>query len=225
MGTSISNRSPDTARWRAVRSAYLHGLPDERVALEITRAAEPWREALLSPAVAAFLSTIVDSFEDVPRQLAQAEPDAVVRNITEAAYEAAVASSGDVSGLAMAERALQRTLISCLRREGLISETSRVEAAAQWIERRGGAPRDLAARFVADVLQQFGRHVIARDVGGLVGTERFPNTEAARTFAARIAGTIAVPATDAFLEAAQRATVADAWHEAITSLFARPEWT
>lgn len=223
MGTSVSNRSPDTARWRAVQSAYIHGLPDERVALEVTQAAEPWKVSLLSPTFDAFLSTLVAAFDDVPRQLTVSPPDAVIRNLSAAAYEAATAASGDLSGLPIAERALHRTLIGCLRSDELISETSAADATSQWLAQRGETPRDLAQRFVGEVLQQFGRHVIARDLGAVVGGSRIPNTEAARQLSARVADKIATRATRAFSEAALSADVGAAWHRAVTTVFSREE--
>jgi hypothetical protein len=223
VGTSVSNRSPDTPRWRAVRSAYLHGLPEARIASEIAHAAQSWRGALSSPAVGAYLSAVVTSFDAVPTELEHRSPDAVVRGIADAAYDAAVASSGDLSGLPIAERALQRTLISCLRADRLISETPAEEAAATWMNRRGAEPRDLATHFVGEVLDQFSRHVVARDVGGLIGGDALPNPEAARALGGRIAATVATQAMHAFAASAAETDVREAWHFAIESTFSRPE--
>jgi hypothetical protein len=206
-----------------VRSAYLHGLPDERVAVEIAHAAQPWREALSSPAVDAYLDAIVSSFDAVPRELEHRSPDAVVRGIADAAYDAAVSSAGDLSGLPIAERALQRTLISCLRGERLISETPAREAADSWVTRRGAEPRDLATRFVGEVLDQFSRHVVARDVGGLIGGEALPSAEAGRALAGRIAAIVTAQATRAFAASAAETDVESAWHHAIDTAFSRPE--
>lgn len=222
MGTSISNRSPDTPLWRAVRSAYLHGLPDERVAVEITQAAEPWREALLSPALGVYLSAVITAFDAVPGELEARSPDVVVRAITDSAYDSAVSSSGDLSGLPVAERALQRTLISCLRGDSLISETSTQEAAAAWLDRRGAEPRDLASRFLSEVFDQLSRHVVTRDTGGVIGAETLPNTEAAQALAGRIADAVASKAAGAFsLSGATDAF--EAWQYAVDSVFSRPE--
>jgi hypothetical protein len=169
------------------------------------------------------LSAVVSSFDAVPGELERRSPDAVVRAIGDAAYDAAVASSGDLSGLSIAERALQRTLISCLRNDRLISETSAQEAAASWVSRRGASPHDLATRFIGEVLDQFSRHVVARDVGGLVGGDALPNAEAARALAGRIAATVATQATRVFAASAAETDVESAWHRAIDTAFSRPE--
>jgi hypothetical protein len=58
MGTSVNQRSPDTASWRAVAAAYVNPIPIPRVVAEIWRAAQhdpstDWTALLSSSGVAA----------------------------------------------------------------------------------------------------------------------------------------------------------------------------
>jgi hypothetical protein len=221
MGTSISNRSPDTPRWRAVQAAYVHQLPDERIAIEIARAAEPWASAFSSTTLTEYVDAVRDAFDELPSRLANSSPEAVVRAIGEYARDAAVRSAGDVSTLPIAERALQRTLIACLRSERLLSETSSEDAAAHWTRQRGNEPRDLVQRFVREFVDQFGRHVVGRDVGALVGPESGLNTQGARDIAERIANALASRAVVAFADA-DTADVSTAASQAFAAVFAQP---
>jgi hypothetical protein len=220
MGTSISHRSPETARWRAVQAAYAEGLTDSRVALEILRAAEDWRPALRSEAIAHYVEALEvahASFADRLRATRLA-PEAV-QAVVEEVRKAALASRGDISGVALAERALQRTLVDAARSQRPLVDTDGPEAATAWTRNRGTAPAELVGRFVGELFRQFTRHVVARDLAALVGHPRFKDVTEAHNYRSRLAEHIADQASEAY-ELSYRRQPQGAWQRAVDEVFA-----
>jgi hypothetical protein len=218
MGTSISNRSPDTALWRAVQAAYAQGLPDDRVALEIARASRDWQEALTSSSVSEFVVALVEAFGTLERQLrAASSASDVVREAVEDARSRALLAGGDISALAIAERAFQRVIVMRARGERPLIDSTPDEAADAWKTKRGPAPHVLVQSFAETLLSQFAEHVVSRDISGLVGLETIPAAQAATEYTDRIALRFASRAAAVL---AHPSAAHEAWRTAIHRAFA-----
>jgi hypothetical protein len=219
VGTSISNRSPETPRWRAVQAAYVRGLPLERVAREVLRAAEEWKSALTSDAIATYVDAVGEAYAGFEQRLRGGESPAVaIQRVIDETRRTALATHADVSAVAVAERAFQRTLLRTARGPEPLIDTSPSEAAAAWAANRGHSHADLVGRFVSDLATQFAEHVIARDTSALVGHERLPTTGAARELGDRVSAEIGAAAHRVFVSSTSHP--ASRWREAVGELFA-----
>jgi hypothetical protein len=219
MGTSISHRSPETARWRAVHAAYTEGLSDERVATELLRAAENWGPALKSDAVAHYIRALEAAHAVLADRLRDADfAHQAIQSIVDDVRQAALSSRGDISAVALAERAFQRTLVGTSRAEQSLVETPGKEAAAAWTRNRGRRSSELIGRFAHELFSQFARHVVARDIAALVGHPRFEHVGEARTYKKRIAEQLGSDAATAY--AASERVSGDAWRRAVDQVFA-----
>jgi hypothetical protein len=217
VGTSISNRSPATARWEAVQRAYQHGLPQDRVVQELLNAAVDWRAPLSSKAISEYVSALRSAYDTLSAELTSADrPEVAIHRIVSDATEAALQSSTNASAAAIAERALQQVLISTARRERPLFETTSREAAAAWRAQRGETSTDLVARFFGAVFGQFARHAVNRDIAALVGHERFPTARAARQYADEIAEHLEAVATERYRSSPRSIS----WRSAVRQMFA-----
>jgi hypothetical protein len=222
MGTSISHRSPDTPRWRAVQAAYAQGLSDERVGVEILRASSGWEEALTSDAVAQYVVALESAYTTLADELRhpQTHPPNVVQGVVESTRYAALSGQGDISAVPVAERAFQHTLIETARGERSFLESSPAEAADAFSRNRGDSPAALVGRFVEHLISQYARHVIARDLAALVGHERIPDIRAASSYTDRVSHHLEIKTRSAYEEAPAGPDPTMRWRLALRSIFA-----
>jgi hypothetical protein len=218
MGTSTSFRSPDHPRWNAVIARYLAHAPTEQVRAEIFNAGPEWAEELGQPAIAAVAEALVAAHELLYHRLAQAErPDLAIQDTVADARRHALTESGGPA-LAVAERALQRTLIGVVRGDRALMEMSASEASDAWLANRGPDPSPLVRRFLGEVLHQFTSHVVARDAGRLLGRKGYETGEHVRRLERELA-----EAARSVAEAVQLPAEIERpsawWAEAITAAF------
>jgi hypothetical protein len=221
MGTSVSNRSPNTPRWRAAQASYVQGLPLDRIAVEVLRASEGWVSALTSAAVGEYVTAVAAAYGDFGEQLRHSDrPERAIQAAVDDVRRTALASGADISAVALAERAFQRTLLRTARSTEAFLDSTPAQAAEAWASNRGRAQVDLVQTFVADLASQFASHVVSRDSAGLVGHERLPTASAARALADRVSSDIAESITASFTTARLTAAGAD-WRRAIEQVFSR----
>jgi hypothetical protein len=217
MGTSISFRSPPTARWEAFGRAMQLGLPLERVRAALFLAAEDeWRQELSIPAFGAYVDALIEAHSALPDRLRAADvPSAVIQSVVTDARHVADDEAGSAA-TALAERALERTLLSVARTDRPLALLGGAEAADAW-EANRGAPETLARHFLGELLGQFARHAAARDLPALVGSKGVRGltasrqvTEALGDEASRIALLVPLPTGGVEEFASRWASVVDA---------------
>lgn len=175
MGTSTSFRSPTTPRWQALQAAYTLEDSLPRLRSELFNAGEGWEEALASEPVAVFARALAEVWSDLPDHFASG--DATQTAIT-SLFEQTRRKSEEVGfspALAVAERAFQVAILSAATSGAALSDVSLEGARAGWL-RRGNAPEAISI-YLRQVLEQFARHVVARDVGRIVGSETLQSVE------------------------------------------------
>jgi hypothetical protein len=188
MGTSRSFRSPATPRWNAVISQIANDEPHEQIRAELFNAGflDGWSEELGRPGVALLVKALVDAHGQLGTELREANrPDAAIEGVVAAARQEALRAD-EAPALAVAERALIRTLVGTAREDIALSESTPVQAAEAW-EHNRGTPASLVGRFLGEVLHQFTCHVIARDAGQIVGRGYYEGARAVRTLERELA--------------------------------------
>lgn len=220
MGTSVSFRSPNTPRWRAVLTAYETADSLERIRSELFNAGEGWSTELASRSLTPYLLALTAAFHDLPAAVQRADrPEIVVRDIVRRARVETLAE-GAAPTLAVAERALQHTLVSGLRGDKPLSETSGTEAAAAWQANRGRDPTRLVQRFLGEVLRQFTLHAVSRDAAHLLRSRRADDAAALREVTRALGETAARVAEDVRISVrGLREAPADAWAAAVRDAF------
>lgn len=188
MGTSVSNRSPNTSRWRAAVAAYARGVPEERASLELVNAAHEWVPSLTSDAVGAYVAALEEAWGQFPAQVqAASRGDQAITEVVDTATRAALASSGDASAVAFAERALRRVLIESSQSGRAVADSTPAQIETAWLANRGATAAGLVAQFAGELVSQFAKHAVTRDVAGLVGHQQFPSVNEMRRYADEIA--------------------------------------
>ena len=198
MGTSSSYRAPATPRWNAFLAALSSGDSSiDRIRSELFNAGDEWEAALASPAVASYAKTLLRLFDELPARFAESQrPDLGIVAIA-AEARAASETEGFSPAVAVAERALLRILIAGVN--GVQDGTPAETIAHTWERSRGSDSNDLLARFVAELVGQFARHVVDREAGRLA-TQKLQNVDndvrLHQPVAANISATLAMAAEE-----------------------------
>ncbi len=189
MGTSRSFRSPAVPRWQSVLAQIANAEPAEQVRAELFNAGrlDGWDTVLGTGAIAsAFIEALVDAHGTLGARLRGAERvELAIAEVTANAREQALRVEG-APGVALAERALQRTLLRAARPELAVAEGG-TEGAAEAFERARGSPAQLVQSYLGDVLHQYTCHVIARDAGQLIGRGEIARARDVRVLERRVA--------------------------------------
>lgn len=170
MGTSRSFRSPATPRWQSVLAQIVNAEPAEQVRAELFNAGrlDGWDSVLGAGAIAgAFVEALVNAHGTLGARLRAEGAELAIAQVAAGAREQALRAEG-APGVALAERALQRTLLRAARPEPTATGAG-AEAAAEAFERARGSPAQLVQSYLGDVLHQYTCHVVARDAGRLIG--------------------------------------------------------
>lgn len=179
MGTSTSFRAPNAPRWEAFTSALVSEQPRERIRAELFNAGQEWEVALGSPAVAAFAAALAAAREDLPERVARAvRPEHAIQEFV-AEARAASAEAGGTPALAVAERALGALLTrSAGQGESLTALDS--QTAAGHLATALASISGSVGAYLGEVLGQYARHVVAREVGRLTEGENPRGAAASR---------------------------------------------
>ena len=181
MGTSRSFRSPPVPRWNAVIAHISNDEPQEQIRAELFNAGvlDGWGEELGRPGVARLVVALVEAHGHLAERFREApRPEAAIETAVATARQEALRVD-EAPALAVAERALVRTLIGTAREGIALGESTPDQAAEAW-ENNRGTPASLVSRFLSEVLHQFTCHVIARDAGQIVGRGAFADARAVR---------------------------------------------
>ena len=181
MGTSRSFRSPHVPRWNSVIAHIANDEPYDQIRAELFNAGalDGWGEQFGRPGVRQLVVALVDAHGHFAEQLREApRPEAAIETAVAAARQEALRVDG-APALAVAERALVRTLIGTARGGTALGASTPDQAAEAW-ENNRGTPASMVSRFLGEVLHQFTCHVIARDAGQIVGHGAFPDARAVR---------------------------------------------
>lgn len=177
MGTSRSFRSPATPRWKSVLGHIGTDDPQELIRAELFNAGvlDGWNAEFGRPGISMYVEALVAAHDNLGDALRQATrpQDAIEQVVSETRQRALRADAAPT--LAIAERALTRTLLGTVRDRAALAASESAEASETW-ERQRGTPAALVGRFLGEVLHQFTCHVVARDAGQIIG--RGPHQDA-----------------------------------------------
>lgn len=218
MGTSVSFRSPNTPRWQALRTSLETSESFDRIRSELFNAGESWGEEFAHAAIAPFVAGLLRAYDTLAETLGQVDrPERAVLPIVREARAEAIAAGAPAS-LAIAERALMRTLVEAMRADAPLSEISSADAARAWEVNRGPSAAAFAQRYLGEVLRQFALHTVSRDAASVF--RRTQDAGASRDFARAVSDTAAAVAGSAqFDEQELRQQPARAWAVAVQSAF------
>jgi hypothetical protein len=218
VGTSVSFRSPNTPRWRALRGSLETSDSLERIRSELFNAGESWGEEFANEAIAPFVRGLIRAYDTLGDALGQAErPERAVLPIVREARLEAVAAGAPAS-LAIAERALMQTLVMTMRREVPLAETSAADAAEAWRANRGRSAAALAQRYLTEVVRQFALHAVSRDAAAVF--RRTADARASREFTRSVGESAAAVASSAHFDDRElRQAPARAWESAVRAVF------
>jgi hypothetical protein len=218
VGTSVSFRSPNTPRWQALRASLETSESFDRIRSELFNAGESWGEEFAHEAIAPFVTGLVRAFDTLAEALRSVDrPEHAVLPIVREARAEAVAAGAPAS-VALAERALMRTLVEAMRMETPLSAMSSDDAGRTWETKRGASASVLAQRYLAEVIRQFALHAVSRDAASVF--RRTQDAGSSRDFAQTVADTAAEVAGVAhFDERELREQPARAWATAVRSVF------
>jgi hypothetical protein len=215
MGTSASFRSPPKdPLWRLVNRAYDAQLPLERIRAEIFNAGGAWAKAIAEPAMVHFPVAVVEAHDALANQLREArDPGHAIEQWAAAARERAV-EDGAPTAAALGERALTSVLLRIASTgDNSVLDASGAAAAEAWLDARGSR-RELPRHLLGAVLEQYAKHVVARDNGRLVAEGR--STREARELTRHIARLAATVAQNL---PAREATTAESWARYVRDAF------
>jgi hypothetical protein len=217
VGTSVSNRSPNTPKWQAAVAAYARGLPEERASVELINAARDWLPSLTSEAIGAYVDAVADAWETFPEQVqGTGRGDAAISWLVDAATRKALGSADDASAVAFAERAFRRILVQRSQSDVAVAESTPDQIIRAWEAKRGPSTDALVADFTAELVAELARHAVTRDVSGLVGREHFLGVTEMRRFADAIGAHL----REATLEnVAAQADAPDSWRRGLRATF------
>jgi hypothetical protein len=181
MGTSRSFRSPATPRWRSVLGHIASDDPHELIRAELFNAGvlDGWNTEFGRPGISVYVEALVEAHGGLGDALREAErpQDAIEQLVSETRQRALRTDAAPT--LAIAERALTRTLLGTVR-EGAALSTGEPDAAGEAWDRQRGTPGSLVSRFLGEVLHQFTCHVVARDAGQIVGRGSYEGARSVR---------------------------------------------
>lgn len=224
MGTSRSFRSPGTPRWRAVLGHIASDDPHELIRAELFNAGvlDGWNAEFGRPGISVYVETLVNAHGQLGDALREAvrPQDAIEQLVSETRQRALRTDAAPT--LAIAERALTRTLLGTIR-EGAVLGVGEPAAAGETWERERGTPASLVSRFLGEVLYQFTCHVIARDAGQIVGRGPHEGARSVRLLeralardAQQVASTLKVRGSPAELSGRWPSLVDEAFRRAAT---------
>jgi hypothetical protein len=188
MGTSRSFRSPAVPRWQSVLAQIANAEPAEQVRAELFNAGrlDGWDTVLGAGAIAGpFVEALLDAHGTLGGRLRAERVELAIAQVAAGAREQALRGEG-APGVALAERALQRTLLRAARTEP-IATTAGTEGAAEAFERARGSPAQLVQAYLVDILHQYICHVVARDAGQLIGRGEIAGAREVRALERRLA--------------------------------------
>ncbi|MGO9762690.1 MAG: hypothetical protein ACLP1Q_15655 [Solirubrobacteraceae bacterium] len=224
MGTSRSFRSPATPRWNAVIAQIGNDEPPAQIRAELFNAGnlDGWASELGRPAMSLYVEGLVEAHGSLGLLMREstrpeeAIDDLVARTRVRALREEAAPA------LAIAERALTRTLLKAARTDRALADSTPQEAGGAF-EAARGSPAELVQRFLGEVLHQYACHVVARDAGQIVGRGKIRGTREVRALERRLAGDaleiadrVRVRGTASELPSRWAGIVAEAFREAAT---------
>lgn len=181
MGTSRSFRSPRQPRWHSVLAYIANDEPHELIRAELFNAGvlDGWNGELGRPGISVYVSALVEAHGQLSGAMREAvRPEDAIEQIVGSTRERALRLGAGPS-LAIAERALIRTLIGAARGPIALGTSDRQQAVAAWESGRG-SPAGLVSRFLGEVLHQYTCHVIARDAGQIVGHGAYEGARSVR---------------------------------------------
>lgn len=182
MGTSRSFRSPSVPRWHSVLAHIANDDPHKLIRAELFNAGvlDGWNSEFGRAGISVYVEALVETHGQLGGALREAaRPEGAIEQVVASTRERALREDAAPT-LAIAERALARTLIGTAR-EGVaaLSVSEPARAAETWEQNRG-SPAHLVGRFLGEVLHQFTCHVIARDAGQIVGRGHYDGARAVR---------------------------------------------
>ena len=218
MGTSVSFRSPNTPRWQALRGSLETSESLERIRSELFNAGESWADEFADAAIAPFLRALLRAYDTMADAVSGVErPEWAILSIVREARSESIAAGAPAS-LAIAERALMRTLVDAMRGNSPLSASSAGEAASAWQANRGASAAGLAQRYLAEVVQQFALHAVSREAAAVF--RRTGDAGASRELAQSVGETAAEAARSARFEDGElREEPARAWAAAVRAVF------
>lgn len=224
MGTSVSFRSPSTPRWHAFRASLESAQPIERSRAELFSAGASWGEEIASENLGPFVRSLISAYSEFGETLARSErPEEAISRLVRGARNEAVAA-GASAVLAIAERALQQTLIVSVRSSQPLARTSPEDAAETWSEKRGSSAAQLTARYLSEVVRQFALYATSREAAAVFSQAE--DATRSRRVTRELGRSVAALAADVEIsDAALREAPATAWRDAVQSVFNRGrEW-
>jgi hypothetical protein len=221
MGTSRSFRSPDTPRWNAVIAHIANDEPRAQIRAELFNAGtlDGWATELGRPAISVYVEGLVEAHSALGSLLREsALPEHAIEELVARTRERALREEA-APALAIAERALTRTLLKTARADRPLAET-RPQDAGETFEAARGSPAELVRRFLGEVMHQYTCHVVARDAGQIVGRGEISGAREARALerglaedAMRVAERVSVTGSEGELPSRWASIVADAFRE------------
>jgi hypothetical protein len=164
--------------------------------------------------MASYLQALIAAHGELDSALGESQDAGLtIRNWAARAREDAVAD-GSTTGAAIGERALASTLLRTLTADTSLRDLGGERAAVAWRDNRGDRAT-MVRRYLGAVLEQYTRHVVARDMGRLVSEGRSPGETRELT---RKLGTLAREVAETL--PAQEATAHSEWVRYIGEAFA-----
>ena len=181
MGTSRSFRSPASPRWKSVLGHIATDDPQELIRAELFNAGvlDGWNAEFGRPGISVYVEALVAAHASLGDALREAaRPQDVVEQLVSETRQRALRTDA-APALAIAERALTRTLLSTVREGAALAMSEPAGAGDTW-ERQRGTPAALVGRFLGEVLHQFTCHVVARDAGQIIGRGPYEGAQSVR---------------------------------------------
>jgi hypothetical protein len=220
MGTSVSFRAPAVPRWQAFTTALQTGLPFERVQSELFNAGREWEGELSGPAVAAYAIAVLDAHETLSDRLRrQARPEHALAQLAAEARAASEAEAGSAAST-MAERAFLGMLTQLTAGDTPLSE-ARPDSAAERFNAARGTKAELVSLYVAELLSQYARHVVAREAGRLTEGEQGLTVADTRRLTRKLARHAGEVGGESRPTSQDRAAIRAEWATLVRDAFAR----
>ena len=192
----------------------------ERVRSALFNAGREWEDAIASPAIAAFAAALVEAIDVLPDRLSGAERPERVLQAYVAATRAVSAEVEASAALPLAERAFTAVLLRGAAGDTPLSVQSSQDA-AQHLRASLSGPESVVASYLGEVLNQYARHVTAREIGRLTEGPTGVSVATARQTTRRLAAAAEEVGRSTQPTAADAATVRDSWSSLVHAAFGR----
>jgi hypothetical protein len=184
-----------------------------------------WAPALGEPSLSRFVEALAAAHSELPARFGASErPDVVILDCVRDARRA-LEAEGFTPAISIAERAMRAVLIRATQGESSLDQLDGEEAAAQWVANRGPDAAALVQSYLGELLSQYTRHVVARDLPRLLGTREISDvrdlrsaTQALAAEADSVGRSVEFPTRDAEV-------LASRWPELIAAAWARGKRT